>query len=54
LMHRWLLDFAYRINISFWDFLAAGLLAVLITLLTIGFKAVNAAIANPIRSLRTE
>jgi putative ABC transport system permease protein len=53
-MHRWLLDFAYRINISFWDFLAAGLLAVLITLLTIGFKAVNAAIANPVKSLRTE
>jgi putative ABC transport system permease protein len=53
-MHRWLLDFAYRINISFWNFLAAGLLAVLITLLTIGFKAVNAAIANPVRSLRTE
>jgi putative ABC transport system permease protein len=54
LMHRWLLDFAYRIKISVWDFVAAGLLAVLITLLTIGFKAVNAAVANPVTSLRAE
>jgi putative ABC transport system permease protein len=54
LMHQWLKDFAYRIPISIWDFLAAGLLAVLITLLTIGFKAINAAIANPVKSLRTE
>jgi putative ABC transport system permease protein len=54
LMHRWLQDFAYRITISGWDFLAAGLLAVLITVLTIGFKAVNAAIANPVGSLRAE
>ena len=54
LMHRWLLDFAYRISISVWDFLAAGLLAVLITVFTIGFKAVNAAMANPVRSLRAE
>ena len=53
-MHRWLQDFAYRINISFWDFLAAGFLAVLVTLLTIGFKAVKAAIANPVKSLRTD
>jgi putative ABC transport system permease protein len=54
LMHRWLLDFAYRIKISVWDFVVAGLLAVLITLLTIGFKAVNAAVANPVTSLRAE
>jgi putative ABC transport system permease protein len=54
LMHRWLLDFAYRIKISFWDFAAAGLLAVLITLLTVGFKAVNAAVANPVKSLRAD
>jgi putative ABC transport system permease protein len=54
LMHRWLLDFAYRINMSPWDFVAAGVLAVLITLLTIGFKAINAAIANPVKSLRSE
>ena len=54
LMHQWLQDFAYRLPISIWDFLAAGLLAVLITLLTIGFKAINAAIANPVKSLRAE
>jgi putative ABC transport system permease protein len=54
LMSRWLQDFAYRTNISFWDFLGTGFLAVLITLLTIGFKAANAAIANPVKSLRTE
>ena len=54
LMSRWLQDFAYRINISFWNFLGAGFLAVLITLLTIGFKAVNAAVVNPVKSLRTE
>jgi len=53
-MHRWLLEFAYRINISFWDFVLAGFLAVFITLLTIGFKALNAATANPVRSLRTD
>jgi putative ABC transport system permease protein len=53
-MHRWLLDFAYRINISVWDFLLAGFLAVFVTLLTIGFKAVNAATANPVRSLRAD
>jgi putative ABC transport system permease protein len=54
LMHRWLQDFAYRISISIWDFLAAGILVVLITLLTISVKAINAAIANPIKSLRAE
>ena len=54
LMHRWLQDFAYRVSISVWDFLAAGMLVVLITLLTISLKAINAAIANPIKSLRSE
>jgi putative ABC transport system permease protein len=54
LMHRWLQDFAYRVSISVWDFLATGILVVLITLLTISVKAINAAIANPIKSLRAE
>jgi putative ABC transport system permease protein len=53
-MHQWLQDFAYRVSLSVWNFLAAGLLAVLITLLTISIKAINAAIANPIKSLRSE
>jgi len=47
-------DFAYRINISWWIFIAAGLLAVVIALATISFQAIKAAIANPVKSLRTE
>ncbi len=54
IMHNWLQDFAYRINISWWIFLAAGLLAIIIALATISFQAIKAAIANPVKSLRTE
>jgi putative ABC transport system permease protein len=54
LMHEWLKDFAYRIGISWWVFLAAGLLALLIALFTISYQAIKAAIANPIKSLKTE
>lgn len=54
IMNNWLRDFAYRINISWWIFAAAGLLAILIALGTISFQAVRAAIANPVKSLRTE
>ena len=54
IMHNWLQDFAYRINISWWIFIAAGLLAVIIALATISFQAIKAAIANPVKSLRTE
>ena len=54
IMHNWLQDFAYRINISWWIFFAAGLLAVFIALATISFQAIKAAIANPVKSLRTE
>jgi putative ABC transport system permease protein len=54
IMNNWLRDFAYRINISWWVFAAAGLLAVIIALGTISFQAVKAAIANPVKSLRTE
>jgi putative ABC transport system permease protein len=53
-MHQWLLDFAYRTNISWWVFAAAGTLAVLIALITISFQAFKAALANPVKSLRTE
>jgi putative ABC transport system permease protein len=53
-MHNWLNDFAYRINISVWIFICAGLLAVLIALATISFQAIKAAVANPVKSLRTE
>jgi putative ABC transport system permease protein len=54
IMYNWLQDFAYRINIHIWVFGVAGLLAILIALLTIGFQALKAAIANPVKSLRTE
>ncbi len=54
IMHNWLLDFAYRINIQLWVFAIAGALAVLIALLTIGFQALKAAMSNPVKSLRTE
>ena len=53
-MHKWLLGFAYRINVSWWIFVAAGISALLIALLTVSFQAIKAAIANPVTSLRTE
>lgn len=54
LMNRWLNDFAYRINISWMVFLAAGIIAVFIAFVTISFQAIKAALANPVNSLRTE
>lgn len=53
-MNIWLQDFAYRISIAWWVFAAAGFAAVLIALLTVSFQAIKAAIANPVKSLRTE
>ena len=53
-MNRWLEDFAYRVSINAGVFLAAGFVAVLIALLTVSFRAVKAAVANPVKSLRTE
>jgi putative ABC transport system permease protein len=53
-MHKWLQDFAYRIDISWGVFALAGFLALLIALLTVSFQAVKAAVANPVKSLRTE
>jgi putative ABC transport system permease protein len=53
-MNKWLQDFAYRINIAWWMFAVAGLLAVLIAIATVSVQAIRAAIANPIKSLRTE
>lgn len=53
-MHQWLQDFAYRTNISWWIFVVAGVSASAIALLTISFQAIKAAIANPVKSLRTE
>lgn len=53
-MHQWLKDFAYRISMNGWIFLFAGVTAVLVALFTISFQAIRAAIANPVKSLRTE
>jgi ABC-type antimicrobial peptide transport system permease subunit len=53
-MHNWLQNYAYRISISWWVFLLAGMLAILIALFTVSFQAIKAAIANPVKSLRTE
>jgi putative ABC transport system permease protein len=54
IMNNWLQDFAYRIDMSWWIFAFAGLTALLIALLTVSFHAIKAAIANPVKSLRTE
>jgi len=54
IMNKWLQDFAYRIDISWWIFLIAASLAILITIITISFKAIKAAIDNPVNSLRSE
>lgn len=53
-MQNWLQDFTYRIDISLWVFFLAGFVALIITLLTVSFQAIKAAIANPVKSLRTE
>jgi len=53
-MNRWLQDFAYRIDLSWWVFVMAGLAALAISIATISFQAIKAAIANPVKSLRTE
>ena len=53
-MSKWLESYAYRINISSFVFIASGLLAIVIALLTVSFQAIKAAIANPVKSLRTE
>ncbi|HXL56334.1 MAG TPA: FtsX-like permease family protein, partial [Chitinophagaceae bacterium] len=53
-MNKWLQDFAYRVNVSWWVFALAAVLVVLIALMTISFQSIKAALANPVKSLRTE
>jgi hypothetical protein len=53
-MHAWLEGFRYRIQIGVWVFVAAAALSVLITVLTVGFQSIRAALANPVKSLRGE
>jgi putative ABC transport system permease protein len=52
--NKWLQDFAYRIQIGWWVLVSAGIIALLIAMLTVSFQAIKAAIANPVKSLRTE
>jgi putative ABC transport system permease protein len=54
IMNNWLQDFAYRIYISWWMFVLAGLIAIVIAMITVSSQAIKAAIANPVKSLRTE
>jgi putative ABC transport system permease protein len=54
MMHNWLNNFAYRIYISWWIFAAGGIIAVMITMITISFLSIRAAITNPVNSLRSE
>jgi putative ABC transport system permease protein len=53
-MHKWLQNFAYKINIGWWVFAIAALATAMIALFTISFQAIRAAVANPVKSLRTE
>ncbi|SDT29632.1 putative ABC transport system permease protein [Mucilaginibacter mallensis] len=53
-MNKWLQDFAYRINIQWWVFVLAGGAAIMIAFFTVSFQSVKAAVANPVKSLRSE
>lgn len=53
-MNKWLEDFSYRIEISWWVLMSAGLLAIAIAILTVSYQSIKAAVVNPVKSLRTE
>ena len=53
-MHRWLKGFSYKVDLEWWVFALAGLLAIGISLLTVSFQSIKAALANPVKSLRNE
>jgi len=53
-MNKWLQGFAYRINIQWWMFLLSGCTAIIIALATVSFQSIKSALANPVKSLRTE
>ncbi|MEP6712015.1 MAG: ABC transporter permease [Ferruginibacter sp.] len=53
-MNSWLKDFAYRVSIQWWVFVLAAMAALFIALITVSFQAIKAALANPVKSLRTE
>jgi len=53
-MHKWLENFAYRVEIQWWIFVVAGIIAFLVALITVGIQAVRAAVTNPVKALRAE
>jgi putative ABC transport system permease protein len=53
-MHKWLQSFAYRISISWWVFVLAGVIAIIVALLTVGYQSYRAASKNPVEALRYE
>ncbi len=53
-MNKWLQNYPYHVNIKWWVFALAGLLSIIIAIVTVSFQAIKAAIANPVGSLRTE
>jgi putative ABC transport system permease protein len=53
-MSKWLVDYTYRVSINWWVFALAGFLSVMIALLTVSYQSIKAAVANPVKSLRTE
>jgi len=53
-MHKWLQNYAYRVEVAWWIFLITDVLAIFIALITVSFQAIKAALANPVKSLRTE
>ena len=53
-MHKWLQDYVYRINISWWLFAAGGIISILVALATVSYRALRAAVVNPVTSLRSE
>ena len=53
-MHQWLQNYVYRTEVSWWIFAVAGIGSLGITILVVSFQAIKAAVANPVKSLRTE
>jgi putative ABC transport system permease protein len=53
-MHKWLQDYVYRIDISWWIFILGGVASIIIALISVSFQAIKAAVTNPVKSLRTE
>jgi ABC-type antimicrobial peptide transport system permease subunit len=53
-MHQWLQDYPFRIELNWWIFMAGGIASIAIALITVSFQAIKAAVANPVKNLRTE